>query len=72
MKLRPRPAGSAFDRARLGLTGLAAVFLLVLLVAVLGQPASPPGKNSEPLAKLGVAPAGPDTGMVAPAPAPTP
>jgi hypothetical protein len=50
------------QRVRLGITGLAAVFLLVLAAAALirpdagqSQPASP--RQDEPLAMLGVAPA---------------
>ena len=52
-----RPDGRNGDRLRWGLTGLAAVFLIVMAAAGL-RPASPPNKPGagEPLAVLGVAP----------------
>ena len=63
------PAGSSAQRIRIGLTGLAFAFLLVLLGSVISRSRddnSPPptqGQNNEaepnePLAQLGVAPGG--------------
>jgi hypothetical protein len=62
-------AGSSAQRIRIGLTGLAFAFLLVLLGSVVsrsGEDAAPPtaaenmvanaGEPKEPLAELGVAP----------------
>lgn len=66
-----RGAGVA-ERVRWGLTGLAAIFLLVLIAAAGLRPARTPetaqGQN-EPLAELGVAPgAGPTALTQAPRP----
>lgn len=51
---------SAARRIRLGLTGLAAIFLLVLIAAAGLRPSAPhaaaPESQAEPLAVLGVAP----------------
>lgn len=66
--------GSSAQRIRIGLTGLAFAFLLVLLgsaisrsgedgepaAAAAGQPAENEAAPDEPLAKLGVAPGGPE------------
>jgi hypothetical protein len=66
-------AGSTAQRIRIGLTGLAFAFLLVLLGSVIsksseddaGSPAANVEANeaepNEPLAELGVAPGGSDT-----------
>ena len=74
----PRAAGvtAAAQRVRWGLTGLAAIFLLVLIAAVGLRPERDPeaqqGQN-EPLAELGVAPgAGPTALTQTPRPAATP
>jgi hypothetical protein len=63
------PAGNSAQRIRIGLTGLAFAFLLVLLGSVIsrsrGDDSSPSGQEQvnkgqadEPLAQLGVAPGG--------------
>jgi hypothetical protein len=63
------PAGSSAQRIRIGLTGLAFAFLLVLLGSVISRSRddnSPPptqgqtneAEPNEPLAQLGVAPGG--------------
>jgi len=66
-------AGSTAQRIRIGLTGLAFAFLLVLLGSVISRSrddnVQPPTMNAEanaaepnePLAELGVAPGGSDT-----------
>jgi hypothetical protein len=65
-------AGTSAQRIRIGLTGLAFAFLLVLLGSVISRsgsnnsdPASQPSSNaaepSEPMAELGVAPGATDT-----------
>ena len=65
-------AGSTAQRIRIGLTGLAFAFLLVLLGSVIsksseddaGSPANAEAnaaEPNEPLAELGVAPGGSDT-----------
>ncbi|HEY4070704.1 MAG TPA: hypothetical protein VGM04_04000 [Sphingomicrobium sp.] len=64
-------AGSSAQRIRIGLTGLAFAFLLVLLGSIIsrqghdnaGTAAEQAVENtpSEPLAELGVAPGAPDT-----------
>lgn len=66
-------AGSTAQRIRIGLTGLAFAFLLVLLGSVISRSreddAPPPAANAqanaeepnEPLAELGVAPGASDT-----------
>lgn len=60
---RVRPVRPADQRFRLGLTGLAMVFLLVLGAAVLIRPSDRPTVHTgEPLAKLGVAPGSPQRG----------
>lgn len=65
---------SAARRIRLGLTGLAAIFLLVLVAAAGLRPTVSHGaadSQAEPLAVLGVAPgAGPASTEVAKAPRP--
>lgn len=51
------------QRVRLGLTGLAIVFLIVIIGAVLLGPEEPslkPAQPGEPLAQLGVAPGASD------------
>lgn len=70
----PYEAGSSAQRIRIGLTGLAFAFLLVLLGSIIskssrdpaaGGPASSASSNeepSEPLAELGVAPGAGDGG----------
>ena len=62
----PQPAGSSAQRIRIGLTGLAFAFLLVLLGSVISRSSRDDAGNaaqqvaanepSEPLAELGVAP----------------
>ncbi len=62
----PQPAGSSAQRIRIGLTGLAFAFLLVLLGSVISRSSRDGAGNaaqqvaanepSEPLAELGVAP----------------
>ena len=63
------PAGSSAQRIRIGLTGLAFAFLLVLLGSVISRSrddnSPPPAQGqanevdpNEPLAQLGVAPGG--------------
>ena len=64
-------AGSSAQRIRIGLTGLAFAFLLVLLGSVISRSSSDGPTNaaqkasqnepSEPLAELGVAPGAADT-----------
>ena len=67
------------QRVRAGLTGLAAIFLLVLIAAIGVKPHSsvaPPGSQGETLAVLGVAPGSAaetnrrDVSRTAPQPAP--
>ena len=67
-----QPAGSSAQRIRIGLTGLAFAFLLVLLGSVISRSSRDDGANaaqqvavnepSEPLAELGVAPGAPEAG----------
>jgi hypothetical protein len=70
----PYQAGSSAQRIRIGLTGLAFAFLLVLLGSIISRSsrddngnaaqqaaANEPSEPSEPLAELGVAPGGSDT-----------
>jgi hypothetical protein len=62
----PYEAGSSAQRIRIGLTGLAFAFLLVLLGSIVSRSSRDEGSNaaqhatanepSEPLAELGVAP----------------
>ena len=62
----PQQAGSSAQRIRIGLTGLAFAFLLVLLGSVISRSSRDDASNaaqqvaanepSEPLAELGVAP----------------
>ena len=62
----PYQAGSSAQRIRIGLTGLAIAFLLVLLGSVVSRSSRDSGSNSaaqaatnepsEPLAEMGVAP----------------
>lgn len=69
----PHQAGSSAQRIRIGLTGLAFAFLLVLLGSIISRSSSDETLNnaqaqaianepSEPLAELGVAPGAPDSG----------
>ena len=67
----PHQAGSSAQRIRIGLTGLAFAFLLVLLGAIITRSGHDGSVNaeqqaaanepSEPLAELGVAPGASDT-----------
>jgi len=67
----PDQAGSSAQRIRIGLTGLAFAFLLVLLGSIISRSSSDETSNasqraaenqpSEPLAELGVAPGASDT-----------
>jgi hypothetical protein len=67
----PYQAGSSAQRIRIGLTGLAFAFLLVLLGSIFSRSSREEAVNaanqaatnepSEPLADLGVAPGGSDT-----------
>ena len=65
-------AGTSAQRIRIGLTGLAFAFLLVLLGSAISRsgagdpassvdPSSEPSEPSEPLAELGVAPGAADS-----------
>ena len=66
----PQPQGSSAQRIRIGLTGLAFAFLLVLLGSVISRSSRDDASNaaqqvavnepSEPLAELGVAPGAPE------------
>ena len=67
----PYQAGSSAQRIRIGLTGLAFAFLLVLLGSIISRSSRDDVSNaaqaaanepSEPLAELGVAPGASDTG----------
>ena len=69
----PHTAGSSAQRIRIGLTGLAFAFLLVLLGSIISRSGRDEGTNraaqneanaagpTEPLAELGVAPGAADT-----------
>lgn len=66
----PHQAGSSAQRIRIGLTGLAFAFLLVLLGSVISRSSRDEATNaaqiavnepSEPLAELGVAPGAAET-----------
>lgn len=66
----PYQAGSSAQRIRIGLTGLAFAFLLVLLGSIISRSSNDETNNaqqvatnepSEPLAELGVAPGASDT-----------
>ena len=66
----PYQAGSSAQRIRIGLTGLAFAFLLVLLGSIISRSSSDStnaaqqsvaNEPSEPLAELGVAPGASDT-----------
>lgn len=67
----PDQAGTSAQRIRIGLTGLAFAFLLVLLGSVISRSSRDDSANgvqsaatnepSEPLAELGVAPGAPET-----------
>jgi len=67
----PYQAGSSAQRIRIGLTGLAFAFLLVLLGSIISRSSSGDRSNaaqqaasnepSEPLAELGVAPGASDS-----------
>ncbi len=64
---------AAAQRIRWGLTGLAAIFLMVLIAAAGVKPAqslAPLGAQGEPLAVLGVAPGAGPTGFRPAAPPP--
>ena len=57
-------AGTSAHRIRVGLTGLAIAFLLVLLGSVISKSSEDEAnatEPNEPLAELGVAPGGSDT-----------
>jgi len=66
----PHQPGSSAQRIRIGLTGLAFAFLLVLLGSIISRSSHDDSVNaaqqatsnepSEPLAELGVAPGAPD------------
>jgi hypothetical protein len=66
----PYQAGSSAQRIRIGLTGLAAAFIIVLFASAISRSNRTEGANaaqqattnqpSEPLAELGVAPGGSD------------
>jgi hypothetical protein len=68
----PYQAGSSAQRIRIGLTALAAVFILVLLGSIISRSSRDNTTNaaqqaaanepSEPLAELGVAPGASDAG----------
>jgi hypothetical protein len=68
----PYQAGSSAQRIRIGLTALAAVFILVLLGSIISRSSRDNTTNatqqavanepSEPLAELGVAPGASDSG----------
>lgn len=67
----PHQAGSSAQRIRIGLTGLAAAFIIVLLFSAISRSGRDDSANavtqatsnepSEPLAELGVAPGASDT-----------
>ncbi len=66
----PYQAGSSAQRIRIGLTGLAFAFLLVLLGSIISRSSDDESNNgqaaatnvpSEPLAELGVAPGASET-----------
>lgn len=71
----PYQAGSSAQRIRIGLTGLAFAFLLVLLGSIISRSGrensnavqqTAANQPSEPLAELGVAPGAPETNASAP------
>jgi hypothetical protein len=69
----PAPPVAGGQRVRVGLTGLAAIFLLVLVATAGLRPGvhrGAPQAADEPLAVLGVAPAAPDDRPPVTAPAP--
>jgi hypothetical protein len=67
----PDPAGTSAQRIRIGLTGLAVAFLVVLLASAISRASRDDVSNaaqqaaanepSEPLAEVGVAPGAPET-----------
>ena len=67
----PYQVGSSAQRIRIGLTGLAFAFLLVLLGSIISRSSRDDGANaaqqaatnepSEPLAEVGLAPGAPET-----------
>jgi hypothetical protein len=71
----PYQAGSSAQRIRIGLTGLAAAFIIVLFASIVSRSSRDDLSNaaqqaasnepSEPLAELGVAPGASDTGNTA-------
>jgi hypothetical protein len=71
VEVRANHAGSSAQRIRIGLTGLAFAFLLVLLGSIISRSSRDDSANgvqqaaanepSEPLAELGVAPGGSDS-----------
>lgn len=72
-KMTAGAEASAWRRIRLGLTGLAAIFLIVLIAAVSLRPAgtaAAPDPQAEPLALLGVAPGAAPAEEIAKAPPP--
>jgi hypothetical protein len=68
----PYQAGSSAQRIRIGLTGLAAAFIIVLFASIISRSSRDDVSNaaqqaasnepSEPLAELGVAPGASDSG----------
>ena len=68
----PYQAGSSAQRIRIGLTGLAAAFIIVLLFSAISRSGRDDAANAvtqassneptEPMAELGVAPGASDTG----------
>jgi hypothetical protein len=71
----PYQAGSSAQRIRIGLTGLAFAFLLVLLGSIISRSShetnnasqqATTNEPSEPLAELGVAPGASDTNAASP------
>jgi hypothetical protein len=72
VELMPYQAGSSAQRIRIGLTGLAAAFIIVLFASAITRSSRDDASNaaqqqaasnepSEPLAELGVAPGAADT-----------
>ncbi len=63
MSMRLRPSRAASPRTRLGITGLAAVFIMVLLASVIlpttGGPLASSPQAVDPLETLGIAPSAP-------------
>lgn len=58
-RIRPAAVTSSGQRIRLGITGLGAIFLIVLVAAAGMRPdrsVAPAGAQGEPLAQLGITP----------------